>query len=362
MNYQKNQARNWRARKSNNGKVYNSLNQAYRLFTLSLANTPDLASMNRLRETKGITNDAKRRLAGAYALIGKSSISKAILNTINGDDYSSYNYHYSYGSVMRNKAMALETYTLLKDETKGIRLAQEIAKALSGNEWMSTQTTSYALLAMAKYAMQNGKGKGIEASYTVNGTTEKVNTSKALYTNGIGKIQQQNTLKIENSSSGVVYVRVYNKGILPVGQEKVIERNLETSITFRSKDGKTINPENLTQGTNFEAIVYVRNLTNKSLQDIALTQFIPSGWEIVNTRYTDFGNNTSSTTQVDYTDIRDASVSNYFSLSGNSSKTFKVLLNASYLGEYYLPGVQCEAMYDNDYLVRSKGSWIKVVK
>ena len=46
----------------------------------------------------------------------------------------------------------------------------------------------------------------------------------------------------------------------------------------------------------------------------------------------------------------------------NEVKTFTVRLNASYLGEYYLPGVQAEAMYDNDYFSRTKGQWIEVVK
>jgi len=360
INYQKNQTRNWRANKGSSGKVYNSLNQAYRLFTLCLANNADLASMNRLRETKGITNDAKRRLAGAYALIGKSSISKAILNTVD-NDYSIYNHYYSYGSNTRNKAMALETYVLLKDATEEIKLAQEIAKELTSKTWMSTQTTAYALLAIAKYAMQNGDGNKVNASYTVNGSSQNVNSNKALFTSDIENLKKENALKIQNSSNGVLYVRVFTKGILPVGEEKVIERNLETTVNYRSKDGQTISPETLTQGTNFEAIIYVRNLTNKRVNDIALTQYIPSGWEIVNTRYTDFGGNDTAS-EVDYTDIRDASISNYFSLNGNSSKKFKVLLNASYLGDYYLPGIQCEAMYDNEYLVRSKGRWIKVVK
>jgi hypothetical protein len=38
------------------------------------------------------------------------------------------------------------------------------------------------------------------------------------------------------------------------------------------------------------------------------------------------------------------------------------MLNASYLGTYYLPGTQAEAMYDNDYLIRNKGKWITVEK
>ena len=45
-----------------------------------------------------------------------------------------------------------------------------------------------------------------------------------------------------------------------------------------------------------------------------------------------------------------------------SEKTLRILLNVSYLGNYYLSGVQCEAMYDDDYFVRTKGQWIEVVK
>ena len=46
----------------------------------------------------------------------------------------------------------------------------------------------------------------------------------------------------------------------------------------------------------------------------------------------------------------------------HSTKTFNVMLNASYLGTYYLPGIQAEAMYDNEYLVRTKGKWVVVEK
>ena len=103
---------------------------------------------------------------------------------------------------------------------------------------------------------------------------------------------------------------------------------------------------------------------NQDLKDIALTQIFPSGWEIVNTRFTDFGTTTKSDAR--YTDIKDDRVNFYFDLEkgkyNSKTKTFSVLLNAAYLGNYYLPGIQVEAMYDNDYLVRTKGRWIKVVK
>jgi uncharacterized protein YfaS (alpha-2-macroglobulin family) len=96
------------------------------------------------------------------------------------------------------------------------------------------------------------------------------------------------------------------------------------------------------------------------VENIALTQIVPSGFEIVNTRYTDFGSATDNV--ADYIDIRDDRANYYFSLKAAETSQFKILLNASYLGKYYLPGLQCEAMYDNEFLARTKGQWVEVVK
>ncbi|WP_159289512.1 alpha-2-macroglobulin family protein [Tenacibaculum maritimum] len=356
IGYQKERARSWR---NNNSYDNNALSQAYRLYTLSLANSADLASMNRLRSTNGISNEAKMRLANAYAIIGKEPIAKAILRTLTTKSYAKRRYS-NYGSEMRNRAMALETYTLLQNETKAIKLAKIIAESLSSEAWMSTQTTAFSLLAMSKYALKNGGAEGINASYSLNGTSKKVRISKALYTQDLKGSQKENTFKAINHGTGVLYVRVFHKGILPVGSEKVMQNNLETSIVYKTKEGASMLPTRIAQGTNFIAEITVKNTTNKHIKNVALTTLIPSGWEIINTRFTDFGNHTS-TSKVDYTDIRDASIRNYFSVRSHQTKRFQVLLNASYLGRYYLPGIQVEAMYDNDYVARTKGQWIEVI-
>ena len=357
VSYQKQQARNWRI-STNYG---NYLSQAYRLYTLALAKTPDLASMNRLRESKNVSNQAKIRLAMAYALVGKKSIAKSILATANYSDYSQRNYYQSYGSETRNRAMALETYVLLNDFDKAIPTAQTIAKNLSSNNWYSTQTTSYSLLALAKFALQNKLAKKINANYYFNRKPFKASSEKSIFTSEMTEIQNNNELNIKNTSEGVLYATIISEGILPVGKEEVIKKNFDVKATYKTKEGKIIDPSELQQGTNFIAEIWVRNNGLNTVKDIALTQILPSGWEIINTRFTDYGN-TQSSAKVDYTDIRDDRVNYYFTLKRNESKTFKVLLNASYLGDYYLPGTQVEAMYDNNYLARTKGQWIKVVK
>jgi uncharacterized protein YfaS (alpha-2-macroglobulin family) len=165
---------------------------------------------------------------------------------------------------------------------------------------------------------------------------------------------------VENKEANVLFVRVLNTGKLPLGEELAEKRNLNISIKYKDKSGNAIDVTQLTQGTDFMATVTVSNDKPEYVGDIALTEIFPSGWEIVNTRFTDYGNTPSSTAR--HTDIRDDRVNFYFDLPRGKAKTFNVLLNAAYLGKYYLPGVQAEAMYDNDFFVRTKGQWIEVVK
>ncbi len=356
VSYQKQVAHNWRP-----SYRYGSgdLAQAYRLYTLALAGVPDLGAMNRLREFEEISNDAKWRLAAAYALAGQKEASKKLMASCS-INFTSKRDYYTYGSTNRNRAMALETMVLTKD-TRMREVAETIAKSLSSNEWMSTQTTSYSLLAMAKLVEANG-GKAMQLQYTINGKTKSISTQKAIAQQKLVIHEGLNTLQLYNRKDNLVYVRVLTSGKLPLGEEIAEQRGLHLEISYTNNHGKALNISNLQQGQDFTAIITVQNLKNYEIENVALTQIFPSGWEIVNTRFTAFG--TTNENPAKYSDIRDDRVSFYFDLSKKGAKkdtkTFAVQLNASYLGTYYLPGTQVEAMYDNEFFVRNTGKWITV--
>ncbi|EGV43196.1 hypothetical protein BZARG_1143 [Bizionia argentinensis JUB59] len=358
LSYQKQAAREWRP----SYRTYNSdLAQAYRLYTLALAGSADLAAMNRLKEFSEISNEAKWRLAAAYALAGQNEASQAISKTANINFQPPKYNNYTYGSVDRNRAMALETMVLTKNPQQRA-LAEDLAKDLTSNRWMSTQTTAYSLLAMAKMVEANG-GKELNLEYSINGKSETIKSKSAIAQRDLPIVNGSNQLTFSNKKDNLVYVRVLNSGKLPLGQELVEQRGLSASVIYKDLKGNKINISNLKQGQDFIATINISNLKNQDVNDIALTQLFSSGWEIINTRFTDFGESTTS--QARYTDIRDNEVNFYFDLSKKGkqdSKTFNIMLNASFLGTYYLPGIQAEAMYDNEYLVRSKGQWITIEK
>ncbi len=354
ISYQQKEAKQWRFMPS----YGNDLSQSYRLYTLALAGSPDLSSMNRLRETKGISNESKLRLASAYVLAGQKSAGLSLLLNTSIDDNSTYNYYY-YGSADRNRAMALETLLLLGQKQKAFAMATKLAKDMSSDQWMSTQTTAYGLYAMAKFSVSNGP-KGIDVQLSKDGKAQSIKTMKTIADRSLVVKTGSNSVTLKNNRKNRLFVRVLNTGILPIGQEKAIQSNVSASIVFKNRKGSVINVSKINQGTEFVAEVTVKNLKNERVENVALSQILPSGFEIVNTRFTDYGDATNNV--ADYIDIRDDRTNFYFELKSGETKTFRILLNASYLGTYYLPGLQCEAMYDNTFLARTKGFWVQVVK
>jgi len=355
ISYQQKQAKQWRFV----AQYGNDLAQAYRLYTLALAGSPDLSSMNRLRETAGISNESKLRLASAYVLAGQKAAGLTLLAKSKIDESDArYNYYY-YGSGDRNRAMTLETLILLGQKQNAFSMASKLAKQMSSSEWMSTQTTAYCLYSMSKFARSNGT-KGIDVQFNNNGKNQVVKTMKSIAERTLVVQSGANGITIKNNKNNTVFVRVLNTGILPIGQEQIIQNNLFASVVFKNRKGAIINVSKINQGTEFVAVVTVKNKKNERVENVALSQILPSGFEIVNTRFTDYGDATSNI--ADYIDIRDDRTNFYFGLNANETKTFRILLNASYLGNYYLPGLQCEAMYDHTFLARTKGFWVQVVK
>ena len=316
--------------------------------------------MNRLKEFSELSNDAKWRLAAAYGLAGQPEAAKAIAATANIEFESVHYDYYTYGSVDRNRAMALETMIILND-SKTRKMAELIAKRLSSTQWMSTQSTAYSLLAMAKMVNENG-GKDLNLTFKINnGSQETIDTKNAISQRDLNIKEGNNQIVVNNTKNNTIYACVITSGKLPLGKEISEQRGLRVNVTYKDSQGKTIDIKKLQQGQDFVASIQVTNQKNEPINDVALNQIFPSGWEIVNTRFTAFGE--AATNQADYTDIRDDRVNFYFNLSKSSkdgsTKTFNVLLNASYLGTYYLPGTQAEAMYDNDFFVRTKVSGLK---
>lgn len=356
--YQVRKARRWRNKGGNSQLV-----QAYRLYTLALAGSPQKGAMNRLKATKNLSNQAKWRLAAAYYMAGKKSTAKSMATGLSMVVSIYKELAGTYGSDIRDKAMMLETLTLLDKKKQGFSIVKEISESLSSKKFMSTQTTAYSLLAISKY-IKNNKSGGMKYSYSVNGKNmTKISDNKSVSQQTI-PITSLNSgqIEVKNNGNGIIYARLILQGIPDVGVADNKEHDLNMSIKYMLTDGSSIDPTNIKQGTDFVAEVKITNPgSSRNYKEMALTQVFPSGWEIINTRLVSVGYGKSANTPK-YQDVRDDRVFTYFDLNKKRTKTFRVILNASYAGEFWMPPVYCEAMYDATINSRKGGKFVKVTK
>lgn len=338
------------------------LTQAYRLYTLALAGSPELGAMNRLKERSNLAPEVKWRLAAAYALAGQVDVAKKMVFNIPASSKEQQDYYYTYGSRERDDAMILETMTLLKDNNNAFLKVKSLAAKLGNNVyWMSTQSTAYCLMAISKYAKLNGNTSALAAEVKAGNETVSVSDfNKAKYR--IVELKNpdaQAAVKVQVKGSGNLFVRLVKQGIPKAGEETDKFSNLELLVNYKTLNGNPIDVANLEQGTDFMAEVSIKNPGVRGMyRNLALSQIFASGWEIRNQR---LDNITYLKGDIPtYQDIRDDRVYSYFDLGVGGVKTFKVLLNASYKGTFYLPGVSCEAMYDNSISAHVAGKWVTV--
>lgn len=362
IRFQQKLARNWTP--TNPYRHYYSmtmteLQQAYRLYSLSLAANPELGAMNRMREMKELNTQARWQLASAYALAGRKDVSyELIFNASSQIDNYTFN-NDTYGTPARDQAMIMETYLLLGETEKAFALAPSVAQALSA-DYISTQTTAFGLTAMQKLAMQMGRDN-IHTDWTVNGKNmDAISTAQPFHQENLAPSEKL-SVNVSNKGESSVYVRLTAQ-TQPI--EEIVtpsQASFGLSVRYVNAAGNRINIESLKQGEEFTAIVTVQNNSEQPFTDLALVQIFPSGWEIFNERMMNAGSPTDEAAYT-YRDIRDDRTMTYFNLGVRQTKTFSVRLQAAYRGSYYLPPVSCQAMYAPQEQARTSGMWVHVIE
>jgi hypothetical protein len=369
IRYQKKMASNWRLQASNTDygvRQYDDLTQAYRLYTLALAKSPDLGAMNRLRESANLSVAAKWRLAAAYQLSGQSDIARKLVNNATTTIPKYRELSFTFGSDLRDKAMILEVLTLMGDKGRGASLMKEISKELNSNQWMSTQTTAYGLIAISKFIGASPVDKTMKFTYALNGqNAQSKSTQIAIFKQDFsGKALQKNgTLKFKNTGAGILYAKLSIEGVPVSGNETAASSNVSIGVNYYSMSGAKISVDKLEQGTDFIAEVTISNSGVRGyLAEMAISQVFPSGWEIHNTRMDEMQAASTISDYPTYQDFRDDRVYTYYNIPANKTKIFRFKLNAAYIGRFYLPAIATEAMYDNSIYAREPGQWVEVVK
>ncbi len=356
-----------------------AMGQMYRLYVLALAGAPDVGAMNRLRELKDLPGVETWTLAAAYKLAGLPDIAKAMTANAALTVRDSGGYE-TFGSPLRDRAMLLQSMVTLGRLDRSADLVRLISTQLSSESWYSTQETAYALMAMARFA-GNGSAPGFTSDLTIGGKLERISAVKPVFQRELGALGGKGpNVLVQNSSQRVLFATLALRGIPAAGRDAAEASGLGLEVRYTDLQGTPIEVTRVAQGTDLIASITVRNLTPLTIDNIALTQMVPAGWEIHNDRLdnADEGGEkdqsgaseasdgipvlrrNATEAQPDHTDIRDDRVLQYFGLRSGQTIRFKTRVNAAYVGRFYLPSISADAMYDASKFARSKGQWVQV--
>lgn len=352
-------AKSWKPENSNYYGYSEEYTQAYRLYVLALAGSPETGAMNRLRESAKLYDMTRWTLAAAYAKIGRADVARELIGKTEDVVMPSSQYDMTFGSDVRDKAMQLIALCAIGDSQQAALLANEVSLALGSDSWMSTQTAAFSLMAMADYTKRYSTGGVMDFSYRCGARGESVKTGKhiwsdTMFENGAATASAE----IKNNGSGTIFARFISEGTPAQGAEKAYSNAVALDVRYYDSNG-TVDVKNLPQGLTFTAEVTVKNTTARAMNNLILSQVMPVGWEILNTRFLE-GGSSEMPAGVDYQDFRDDRVYSYIdNLPAGKQVKVQVTVTTVYAGAFYLPPVWCEAMYDN--LVRANTEGVQVV-
>jgi uncharacterized protein YfaS (alpha-2-macroglobulin family) len=390
MRFQKDAAQQWNPRRGEPGHYAPDLihaeryAQVYRLYTLALAGAPEIGAMNRMREVDSLSLAERWLLASTYRLAGKPDVAKALVDKdrVQAFVFADAN-PYTFGSLMRDRAVVLMGMTLLGRDAETGPLLEDVAAQLNDGSWYSTQSLAFALVAVA----QNTGAKpflGFSFDYATPGERKQaVQAESPVASLKLPPPPAAGVpLTITNTSDRKLYATVSVRAVPRSGEEDASANGLSLGVEYSDADGNPLDPRHVQQGSDLIAQLTVKNVSKRQLDNLALSQLVPAGWEIRNDRLEGVDTQGERTAgkqprgqfgwvpaqwrnqamrTAEYVDIRDDRVQRFFSLAPGESIFFETRLNAAYLGKFYLPGATIEAMYEATQHARVKGQWVEVV-
>jgi len=354
-------ARNWKPEASYSAES-EEMTQAYRLFVLALGQVAEVGAMNRLKESKTLMSMSRYLLAAGYALIGRPDVSKELVVKTTALTTACSGYDQTFGSDLRDTSIRLMTLCLLDGGKEAALLANEISKTLASDDWLSTQSTAFSLVALSDYMEKYKMSGSMDFSYAVDGKAKKVSTTRNIWTETLlDKTAFSASLELKNTGKSTLFARLVAEGIPAEGKEEAYANGLTLAVSYMDHDGHPVNTSALQQGTNFTAVVTVSNSSPRGYNHLVLTEVFPAGWEILNTRFLTGDTVDNRVTGVNYQDIRDDRAYSYIDyLPAGKQVTVRINLCAVYPGRFYLPPVYCEAMYDHLVRANTEGKMVTV--
>ena len=318
----------------------------YSLYVLALAGKADVSTMNYYKGRPHLlTRDTRYLLAGAYALAGKWSSYHAMLPDMFRAELAARESGGSFDSELRANAIMLN---VLLEVDPGSRQIPDMLRWIAGRaeNMYSTQETAFVMLALGKAARRSAAGD-LSVSVLVDGKKRAGYDGRSVTVTE--KELGSGTVTLKAAGKGEVYYYWSAEGIKKRGGVEEGDSGMRVRRSWYDyRTRQRIGPQELRQG---QLVVCSIELSGegRSVENVVITDIIPAGCEIENTRLrasTSLDWPVQSPMDVQYMDVRDDRLMLFTSLDGSATREFVYLMRVVNEGEFILPPLAAEAMYD----------------
>ncbi|MGA9117744.1 MAG: alpha-2-macroglobulin [Bacteroidota bacterium] len=334
----------------------------YALYVLASSAVPERALMDFYRGDKALlTLDTRSMLAAAYALAGDRRaylelmpgkfVTEDAARTTGGD----------FDSPVRANAIILNM--LLETDLNNVNIPQYmdyLSRRYKEDHWFSTQDDAFTLLAFGKAARMAAATK-IAGSVSAGGKVFAYKGGSQRFTvNPFG-----GSVTIATQGEGRAYYSIVTEGIRTDGKINLEDRNLQVRREFLDRAGNPVSISSVKQ--NDLIIVRIRLLSSVDLlENIAISDLLPAGFEIENPRLTTMTSYTfvKDASAPEYMDIRDDRINIFTSFhpGGAKQQLFYYALRAVSPGRFAYAPIVAEAMYNGEYHSVSGGGSVAVTR
>ncbi|MCB9655853.1 MAG: hypothetical protein H6729_17135 [Deltaproteobacteria bacterium] len=275
---------------------------------------------------------------------------------------------WSFYSDRRRRGLALSLYAdLFGNDPAGEPLARLVADGLQAQSsgWYTTQELVWGITGLGKYLGEVTKafpapsleidGRKISAIESASkGSDRSWSIERASEYGSVDVVIEKGS-----TEEGRVFLVMSSEGVPADGRYPTGGEGLTIAREYRSATGEVIADDALKLADLVYVVVNFSNKTGERIQNLAVVDRFPAGFEIENPRLGRGGEidwiPRENLFSPDHMNLRDDRVEYFGSLDPGESKTLVYAVRAVTAGVFTVPPVEIEAMYDPSRWARARG-------
>jgi len=322
--------------------------KAYSCMVLAKAGRVKSSWIRRLQEIEDkLPVYSRYHLAVALSYLGDDKGISEMLGKSFPDEKIKQETGDSLNSYTKQNAVALSAYMDVAPENEMVPvLVKRLESSMENGRWKTTQDNAMALLALGKYARYI---ESQDKEYSGN-----VSLGEKIITNFTD--QEPALVKDVDLSGSDVTISVQGKGNVyyywnvsgvPLGKIKESDSGIKIRRSFLNRDGKPLDLNNIAQGE--VVIVELSVDSDLNYKNVVISDLLPACFEIENPRLkTSDSSSVSNSKEFEpgHIDIRDDRFLMFTDMPMSNKFSYKYVVRAVTKGDFTLPPVSAECMYD----------------